>query len=70
MQAADNNDIDKAVKAARAALKHPSWKQIEASERGQLMYKLADLLEKNKEILATVDAWDNGKLLYFTFIAA
>lgn len=26
-----------------------------------LMTKLADLMEKNKELLATIDAWDNGK---------
>lgn len=26
------------------------------------MMKLADLMEQNKELLATIDAWDNGKL--------
>lgn len=26
-----------------------------------LMTKLADLMEQNKELLATIDAWDNGK---------
>ena len=27
------------------------------------MSKLADLLERNKELLATIDAWDNGRQL-------
>jgi len=31
------------------------------SERGLLMFRLADLVEKNKELLATIETWDNGK---------
>lgn len=53
-------DIDKAVNAAHAALRHESWKLLSATDRGALMYKLADLIEKNKEVLATIEAWDNG----------
>jgi aldehyde dehydrogenase (NAD(P)+) len=52
--------VDKAVRAAKAALKDPSWKQLSASDRGRLMTRLADLLEAKKEIFATIDAWDNG----------
>ncbi|KAK7457546.1 aldehyde dehydrogenase [Colletotrichum acutatum] len=61
VQAAEVEDIDKAVKAAHAALRHESWKGISATDRGALMYKLADLIEQHKETLATIDAWDNGK---------
>ncbi|KAF9871146.1 aldehyde dehydrogenase [Colletotrichum karsti] len=61
VQAASEEDVDKAVKAAHAALRHESWKGISATDRGALMYKFADLIEKNKEVLATIDAWDNGK---------
>ena len=61
MQAAGHDDVDKAVKAARAALHYPSWRQLPASERGQLLWRWADLVEENEEILATIDAWDNGK---------
>ncbi|OHF02294.1 aldehyde dehydrogenase [Colletotrichum orchidophilum] len=60
VQAAEVEDIDKAVKAAHAALRHESWKGISATDRGILMYKLADLIEQHKETLATIDAWDNG----------
>ncbi|KAH7119810.1 aldehyde dehydrogenase [Dendryphion nanum] len=61
VHAASPEDIDKAVKAARDALKHPSWKALSGTDRGVLMSKLADLIESKKEILATIDAWDNGK---------
>ncbi|KAK1700644.1 aldehyde dehydrogenase [Colletotrichum godetiae] len=61
VHAATEEDVDKAVKAAAAALKNPSWKELSASDRGILMARLADLMESNKELLATIDAWDNGK---------
>lgn len=54
-------DVDKAVKAAKRALKSPSWKKLPATDRGKLMAKLADLMESEQELLATIDAWDNGK---------
>ncbi|KAF6835291.1 aldehyde dehydrogenase C922.07c-like protein 1 [Colletotrichum plurivorum] len=61
VQAASEEDVDRAVKTAHAALRHESWKGISATDRGALMYKFADLIEQNKELLATIDAWDNGK---------
>lgn len=60
VQAATAEDVDKAVNAAKAALKHDSWKKLPGTERGMLMYRLAELLEQNKQLLATIDAWDNG----------
>lgn len=61
MEAASAADVDKAVKAARAALYTPGWSGISNTERGALMFKLADLIDENKEILATLETWDNGK---------
>ncbi|RMZ74029.1 aldehyde dehydrogenase aldh [Pyrenophora seminiperda CCB06] len=61
VQAATAEDVDRAVQAAKRALKHPEWKQLCVTQRGRLMAKLADLMEENKELLATIDAWDNGK---------
>ncbi|TLS30563.1 hypothetical protein PpBr36_03388 [Pyricularia pennisetigena] len=58
---ATEEDVDKAVKAARAAFKHPSWKNLSGTERGELMHKLADLVSKHAEVLATIEALDNGK---------
>lgn len=59
--AADPEDVDLAVKAARKAFKNPSWRDISPSDRGALMFKLAQLIEENREVLATIETWDNGK---------
>ncbi|KAJ4990937.1 aldehyde dehydrogenase [Stagonosporopsis vannaccii] len=61
ISAGGEKDIDEAVKAARAAFKSPEWRDISAADRGALLWKLGDLCEKNAHILATIDAWDNGK---------
>jgi hypothetical protein len=60
VQAASAEDVDRAVKAAKAALVHPSWKLLPATERGQLMARLADLMEENRALFASIEAWDNG----------
>jgi aldehyde dehydrogenase (NAD+) len=62
VEAAGPDDVDRAVRAAHKALKDPSWSQISATERGILMARLADLMQENRELLATIDAWDNGAL--------
>lgn len=61
VQAAGPEDVDDAVKAAHAALKHPSWKQMPVSDRGKLISRLADQLEAQRELFATIEAWDNGE---------
>ncbi|KAF7541733.1 hypothetical protein G7Z17_g11901 [Cylindrodendrum hubeiense] len=61
VHAANADDVDKAVRAAHAALTNPQWKQMPASRRGLLMYKLAERIEQQQEIFATSEAWDNGK---------
>jgi aldehyde dehydrogenase (NAD+) len=57
----DAADVDKAVAAARAAFDKGAWKKMSASQRGVLMNKLADLVEKNADELAQLEALDNGK---------
>ncbi|XP_034098855.1 cytosolic 10-formyltetrahydrofolate dehydrogenase-like [Drosophila albomicans] len=52
-------DVDKAVQAAHKAF-YGSWKQVSARQRGQLMLKLADLMEQHKEDLATIESVDSG----------
>lgn len=55
-------DIDLAVEAARAAFEDGSeWRSMAAADRGVLLYKLADLMEKNAETLASLESLDNGK---------
>ena len=59
---ADAADVDLAVKAARNAFhaKAP-WRRMSASERGKLLNRLADLIEKNIDELAMLESLDNGK---------
>ena len=61
--AGDKEDINRAVKAARAAFETGPWSKISPSERGRLLWKLADLLEKHTEEFAQLESLDNGKPL-------
>ena len=58
---ADAADVDKAVRAARRAFEHGPWRKTSASERGRLLYRLADLIEQNADELAQLETLDNGK---------
>ncbi|RSL62340.1 Aldehyde dehydrogenase [Fusarium duplospermum] len=53
-------DIDLAVAAARKAFEG-EWKNTTPQQRGNLLLKLADLAEKNLDLLAAVESLDNGK---------
>ena len=59
----DRADIDAAVKAARKAFDSGPWSRLTSSERGRLVWKLADLLEEHLEEFATLETLDNGKPL-------
>src|SRR4030081_172564 len=59
----DREDINQAVKAARKAFDQGPWRRMTASERGRLVWKLADLLDKNIEEFAYLESLDNGKPL-------
>lgn len=61
VEAASADDVDTAVKAARAALNDPSWRDLPGTQKGQLIYKLADMVDAEKEVLATIETWDSGK---------
>lgn len=57
----DKADIDKAVAAARKAFTSGAWPKLTASQRGKLLWKLADLLEQNLDEFAELESLDNGK---------
>ncbi|MBS1852326.1 MAG: aldehyde dehydrogenase family protein [Acidobacteria bacterium] len=59
----DREDIDLAVKAARKAFDDGPWRRLTPSERGRLVWKLADLLEQHLEEFAYLESLDNGKPL-------
>lgn len=56
-------DVDAAVAAARTAFRSPEWRNLTATARGTLLYRLADLLESEGKRLAQIETQDNGKLL-------
>jgi len=66
--AGDRIDIDRAVKAARKAFEGP-WGRMTSSDRGKLIWKLADLLEQHLEEFATLETLDNGKPLTISRVA-
>lgn len=55
-------DVDTAVNAAREAY-HSGWALGPPEERAKVLFKLADLIEENAELLAQIETWDNGKSL-------
>lgn len=56
------DDVDLAVNAAKTAFQSDSeWRKMDASARGQLMYKLSELIDKHKIHLANLESLDNGK---------
>lgn len=54
-------DIDRAVAAARRAFEEGPWRKLTPSERGRLLWKLADLVEDHAEEFAELESLDNGK---------
>nr|XP_002128130.1 aldehyde dehydrogenase, mitochondrial [Ciona intestinalis] len=62
IQEGDKADVDLAVKAASEAFKLGSpWRTMDASQRGVLLNKLADLINRDRHILASLETLDNGK---------
>ncbi len=65
----DREDIDRAVSAARAAFETGPWSKMTPSERGRLIWKIADLIDANREELAELEMLDNGKPLKIARVA-
>ena len=56
---ATKEDVDAAVKAAWAAF--PAWRDMGIAERAGILEKIADIIDENAELLATIESMDNGK---------
>ena len=65
----DKEDINRAVAAARAAFDTGRWSKITPSQRGKMIWKLADLIEQHAEEFAQLESLDNGKPLSIARIA-
>lgn len=60
---ANEEDVDSAVKAARAAFEDSRWSRMKPMERERLMHRIADLLEENAQTMAEIEALDAGKAI-------
>ncbi|XP_022100812.1 retinal dehydrogenase 1-like isoform X2 [Acanthaster planci] len=64
IQEGDKTDVDAAVKAAKVAFKLGSpWRSMDASKRALYLLKLADLLVRDKEYIASLETLDNGLII-------
>jgi len=61
---ASAQDVDRAVEAARRAFEAGPWPRMPASERGRMIWRLADLVEQNIDELAELETLDNGKPIF------
>jgi len=63
---ADSSDVESAVQAARSAFDDLAgpWRKMSASERGRLLWRLADLIEQNIDELSELETLDNGKPIF------
>jgi len=60
-------EVDAAVRAARKAFESRekgSWSMMAASERGRILWRIADLLEQNIDEFAELETLDNGKPIF------
>ncbi|KEH35051.1 NAD-dependent aldehyde dehydrogenase family protein [Medicago truncatula] len=58
----DQEDINRAVSAARKAFDEGPWPKMTPYERSRILLRVADLVEKHNDELAALETWNNGKL--------
>ncbi|MGG7580894.1 aldehyde dehydrogenase [Rhizobium sp. Nf11,1] len=63
MPEAREGDVDRAVNAADRALYEGPWAKMTATQRGKLLYNLADLVAANAQVLAELETRDTGKII-------
>lgn len=56
-------DVDRAVTAAQRALHDKAWRGLTATQRGKLLYRLADLVAEHAQDLALLETTDTGKII-------
>ena len=59
----DAEDINRAVRAARAAFEDGPWSRLTPSERGRIIWRIGDLILEHAGELAQLESLDNGKPL-------
>ena len=57
---ADSGDVDRAITAARRALDDPAWRDMTQTQRGKLLYRLADLVAEHAQEIGRIETTDSG----------
>ncbi|WP_104018933.1 aldehyde dehydrogenase [Roseovarius nitratireducens] len=60
---ASKADVARAIIAARRALNDPAWRDMTQTQRGKLLWRLAELIEENAAEIGRIETTDSGKLL-------
>ncbi|CAH0702856.1 unnamed protein product [Spodoptera exigua] len=64
----DKEDVDLAVAAAKRAFhRNSEWRQMDASKRGEILYKFSELVERDQKYLAELESYNNGTVLKFAY---
>ncbi|HWQ52864.1 MAG TPA: aldehyde dehydrogenase family protein [Bryobacteraceae bacterium] len=58
---ADPGDVDRAVAAARDSFERKTWRGLDPSKRERILWRVADLIEHNREELAVMESLETGK---------
>ena len=61
---AGEDDVARAVESARAALESKAWRRTDAHKRSRLLWRLADLIERDAQLIAETETRDNGKPIF------
>src|SRR4051794_15595847 len=62
----NEEDIDRAVRAARDAFDHGPWRKMSTYERAEIMRNMGQLMKENAEFFGELESKENGKPLYRT----
>ena len=54
-------DVDRAAPAAHAAFQNPKWRQMPPAKRARILWRMAELIDENRENLARCESMDTGK---------
>src|SRR5262249_9497081 len=58
---AEEEDVSRAVNAARSAFEDGPWSRLSGAERGKILLRIAELLERDADLIARLESQDNGR---------
>ncbi len=64
LAAGDATDVDRAVAAARESFDQGTWRSMPPAKRAKVLWKLAELIDRNREAIALAETMDTGKTAF------